>query len=110
MAETTIKGFEFPVFDVDGNVKEGEEKTLQYDYASLANIPAHEAYVSLPNADEYKISNNVHVTKNLQVDGNVEIKGALTGNLVISSDSFGESLPTTQPRVAGRIFFVKLQD
>lgn len=104
-----ITGFEFPVFNDNGELVSIPE-ALKYDYNSLANIPEHEKFVSLPTKEEYKIDNNVHVTKNLQVDGNVEIEGAITGNLVISSDSFGESLPKDEPHVAGRIFFVKLQD
>ena len=110
MAETTIKGFEFPVFDSDGNVVEGAEHTLLYDYNSLANIPEHEKFVSLPTQNEYKIDNNVHVTKNLKTDGNLNIGGVLTGRVVLSNDSFGDTLPTSEPHVAGRIFFVKLQE
>lgn len=105
MAKNDITGFEFPVFDAEGKIQSTELRL--YDYNSLANIP--ETCVT-ETSTKYTVDNTVRVTENLEVDGNVEIEGAITGNLVISSDSFGESLPTTQPRVAGRIFFVKLQD
>lgn len=105
-----ITGFEFPIADSDGYVDPTNTQFCKYDYNSLANIPEHENYVSLPTKNEYKIDNNVHVTKNLQTSGNLNIGGALTGKVVITSDSFGDSLPTSEPHVAGRIFFVKLQD
>ena len=104
-----ITGFEFPVFDTDGKIKPSKEVTLKYDYNSLANIPEHESFVSV-DGNKYKIDNNVHVTKNLETAGNLNIGGALTGKFVLSVDSFGDALPTDDPHIAGRIFFVKLDD
>lgn len=105
-----ITGFEFPIADANGYVDPTNTEFCKYDYNSLANIPEHEKFVSLPTQNEYKIDNNVHVTKNLQTDGNLNIGGVLTGRVVLSNDSFGDTLPKGEPHVAGRIFFVKLEE
>lgn len=115
MAETTIKGFEFPVADETGMIESSTNQFYKYDYTALANIPEHEKSVSLEtigNTQEYKIDNNVHVTKKLRASGDVQIDGRTTfGNMFVLSDtSFGDTLPTTSERVFGRIFFVKLQE
>lgn len=103
-----ITGFEFPVFDDEEKIE--STKLRLYDYNSLANIPEHESFVSIQEDGNYQIDSNVRVTKNLETAGNLNIGGALTGKFVLSIDSFGDTLPMDDPHVAGRIFFVKLQD
>lgn len=107
-----ITGFAFPVVDSNGYIDPNNIELRKYDYNSLANIPEHEQFVSLPEKDEYKIANNVHVTKKLTASNGLQVDGKTTLNdmIVLSADSFGDSLPTSDQHVAGRIFFVKLQD